>query len=236
MSVRDEVLWTTLIAGYAEEGLGEKALEHLKQMQLEGFIPNAVTLVCSLKACISIGAIDKGQQIHAEIVKEGFDSNVFIGNVLVDIYSKYGMVVDASDILDTLTARDIVTWNSLIAGYVEHGRGEEALNCLLEIQVEGISPDPITMLCSLKACGTIKSSYSSHNIHDEIIVKGFENESHIKNILVDTYAKCGCFSDAECLLIRMQVQHILNYLGKHERSLKVHAQVRVYYLQWPSHN
>ena len=42
MSVRDEVLWTTLIAGYAEEGLGEKALEHLKQMQLEGFIPNAV--------------------------------------------------------------------------------------------------------------------------------------------------------------------------------------------------
>eukprot|EP00250_Pteridium_aquilinum_P027424 c34901_g1_i1 orf=2-265(+) len=68
--VRDVVLWTVLIAGYAEHGLGEKAIQCLEQMQIEGVFPNAVTIVCSLKACNSIGSTHKGQQLHVEIERQ----------------------------------------------------------------------------------------------------------------------------------------------------------------------
>ena len=64
LPVRDVVTWTSLIAGYAQHGYGEKALNCFQQMKCDGFSPDAFTFVCILKACGSIGAIDKGDEIH----------------------------------------------------------------------------------------------------------------------------------------------------------------------------
>eukprot|EP00250_Pteridium_aquilinum_P024641 c29380_g1_i1 orf=3-248(+) len=64
LSVRNVISWTALIAGYAEQGLGEEALICYEQMQLAGYPPDVVTFACALKACGSIKALDKGQEIH----------------------------------------------------------------------------------------------------------------------------------------------------------------------------
>eukprot|EP00250_Pteridium_aquilinum_P020973 c24999_g5_i1 orf=421-1284(+) len=82
LPARDVVVWTALIGGYVEHEHGEEALECFAQMQLEGFPPNAVTFVCSLKACGSIGSIDRGLRIHAEIEKKGLlGGDVFVGSI-----------------------------------------------------------------------------------------------------------------------------------------------------------
>lgn len=36
-------------------------------MQLESISPNVVAFVCSVKACGNIGAVDNGQELHAQI-------------------------------------------------------------------------------------------------------------------------------------------------------------------------
>eukprot|EP00250_Pteridium_aquilinum_P016285 c23034_g24_i3 orf=64-732(+) len=48
---RDVVSWNALITGYADYGHDEEALQCFEQMQLEGVLADAVTFVCSLKAC-----------------------------------------------------------------------------------------------------------------------------------------------------------------------------------------
>jgi pentatricopeptide repeat protein len=45
-----------------------------------------------------------------------------------------------------------VSWNALIAAYAQHGQGEEALNCLAGMQMEGLHPNTVTFRCILNAC------------------------------------------------------------------------------------
>ena len=46
-----------------------------------------------------------------------------------------------------------MVWNTLISGYAEHDYGKEVLNCFEQMKLEGVSPDAITFLCVLSACG-----------------------------------------------------------------------------------
>eukprot|EP00250_Pteridium_aquilinum_P022559 c25411_g4_i1 orf=121-1197(+) len=154
LAVRDVVSWTALIAGYAEHGPAEKALKFFLEMQQDKILPNAVTFSCVLKACGSIGDSDEGQKIHTEIVKEEYETDVTVGNSLVGMYAKCGLLTEALEIFEDLRVQDVVSWTSLIAGYAEHGPGEESLKAFENMQHEGISPDAVTYACSLKACSS----------------------------------------------------------------------------------
>eukprot|EP00250_Pteridium_aquilinum_P019894 c24620_g21_i2 orf=2-262(+) len=66
---RDIVSWNALITGFVQQGLAEKALSYFEWMQSGGFAPDACTFACVLKACGSMGDLDKGQGIHAQIVR-----------------------------------------------------------------------------------------------------------------------------------------------------------------------
>ncbi|KAK6148190.1 hypothetical protein DH2020_019102 [Rehmannia glutinosa] len=60
MSERSVVSWTTMIMGYAQNGLSEEALEMFEEMRLEGEEPNYITFICVLYACSQGGYMDKG--------------------------------------------------------------------------------------------------------------------------------------------------------------------------------
>ena len=138
--IRNIYTWNALIVGYAQQGLGQEALNCFDKMQShEGLSPDVVTFTCILKACGKVGAISKGEEIHVEIVKKRFlEKDVVLGNALVDMYAKCGILVKAKQVLEDLPIRDIVSWNALIAGYVQQGQGQEALNCLEHMQSEGL--------------------------------------------------------------------------------------------------
>eukprot|EP00250_Pteridium_aquilinum_P026643 c33353_g1_i1 orf=36-836(+) len=85
---RTIVSWNALIGGYAEHGLGEEVFGCLEGMQREGLSPDAFTYVSTLKACAILLDIDQGHESHAEIVKQGYGDDIFIGNALVDMYAK----------------------------------------------------------------------------------------------------------------------------------------------------
>ena len=75
-----------------------------------------------------------------------------LGNVLVDMYAKCGILAKAQEVLEELPRRNVACWNALITGYAQQGQGKEALNCLERMLKEGISPDEVTFLCVLSAC------------------------------------------------------------------------------------
>jgi pentatricopeptide repeat protein len=152
---RNIVSWSALIAGYAQRGEGHSALNCFEQMQSEGIRANAVTFICILKACGSVGAIDTGEKIHEEIIGRCLldKEDIVLGNALVDMYAKCGMLSKAAQVLESLPMRNVVSWNALISGYAEQGEGSEALECFEKMQKEeGISPNEVTFLSVLTAC------------------------------------------------------------------------------------
>ena len=66
--------------------------------------PNEVTYICILKACGSVRTIDKGKQIHEEIANKGLLlNNIVLGNALVNMYVKCGMLAKAQEVLEELS-------------------------------------------------------------------------------------------------------------------------------------
>ena len=151
--IQDVVSWTTLISGYVEYGIGDKALVCYERMQLQAISPNIATFVCSLKACITISAIDIGCKIHLEIERLGLiEKDLLVGNALVDMYMKCGSLIKAQDVFDMLPSRDVNSWNALITGYAKFKHGVEALRCFEHMQLEGVLPDSGTFVGVLVAC------------------------------------------------------------------------------------
>eukprot|EP00250_Pteridium_aquilinum_P020790 c24948_g3_i1 orf=1265-4363(-) len=196
MPVRDTVSWTALIAGYAEHGLGEEAVMCLKQMQVEGVSPNAVTYICCIKACRDVEMVDMGQTLHSEIVAKAFENDPSVGNALVDMYGKYGAVTEAQEVFSRLADRDAVSWNTLITSYADHEYGAEALTCFQRMQGEGICPTCVTYIGSLRACGTLRAVDKGQEIHRKIVTEGLEKETLVFNGVVSMYIKCGYFLEA----------------------------------------
>lgn len=208
---RDVVSWTALITGYAEHGHGMEALGYVKQMEGEGILPDSHTFVCSLKACGSIGAIDRGQEMHAQIVKKGLEAELFVGNALVDLYARYGLLESAQDVFSKLLVQDVISWNALITGYVEHTHWEEALYCFEQMLHKGISLNAVSFVCGLKACGIIGAADKGQELHVEIVSKGLEKEILVGNALVDMYAKNGLFEAAEIVFENLCIRDVVGW-------------------------
>jgi pentatricopeptide repeat protein len=86
----------------------------------------------------------------------------------------------------------VVSWNALIAGFVRHGHGEEALEHFAEMREQGFIPDGVTFSCVLKACGSVNSLDMGEETHAEVVKEGLHLENElVANAIVDMYVKCG---------------------------------------------
>ena len=173
-----------------------------RRMRNEGVEPNAVTFTCILKACGCIGDIDKGKEIHDEIACKGLlKKDIVLGNALVDMYARCCVLLKARQVLDELPSRDVVSWNTLILGYVQQGQDEEAMNCFEHMIGEGISPNVVSFIGILKACGSIGALDKGKQIHDEIVARGLLDKNVVLGTaLVDMFAKCGLLTKAQEVL------------------------------------
>ncbi|KAI5059673.1 hypothetical protein GOP47_0025992 [Adiantum capillus-veneris] len=190
--VRNVVSWNVLIAGYAHDGNGEAVLDCFEHMQLEGVPPDAVTFLCSLKACGLLGALDIGQWIHTEISRKGLShSDVEVYNALVDMYAKCSALSLAQEVFDSLHVQNIVSWNSLIGGFAQQGYGEEALRLFEVMLLKGLTPNSITFVCILKVCISLGTVWYGQRIHAYAVKVGLvDRDSVFGTALVDMYAKC----------------------------------------------
>ncbi|KAJ7521184.1 hypothetical protein O6H91_19G042000 [Diphasiastrum complanatum] len=237
---RDVVTWTTLISAYAQKDQGELALQFYQQMHEEGMVPDGRTFVAVLKACGSLAAVEagkmagvksvktrslkKGKLIHSQIVKMGLDTDIFVHNSLVDMYAKCGSMVDARQVFDNMRHRDVVTWNALILGYIQHGEIELALQLFTEMQGAGIVPDAWSFVAVLKACGSLaaledgkvvddksvkeRSLQKVKHLHSLLLKTGSNSDPLVSTTLVDIYAKCGSMKDAQQLFDNLPQQNV----------------------------
>ncbi|KAH7434558.1 hypothetical protein KP509_06G022800 [Ceratopteris richardii] len=210
---RDIFTWSALITGYARHDQGTQALKCLELMQREGLSPDSTTYSCSLKACGTIRSLEKGQQIHAQLVKQGLIGNdLVLSTALVDMYSKCGSLPRAQQMHEDLPFRDVVSWSALISGYAQQNKGMQALECFKKMKNEGLSPNAITYCCILNACGSIMAADEGVKIHDEIVRRGFlRNDIALGNALIDMYVKCGAFGKAQHVLAELPFRDTVSW-------------------------
>ncbi|KAH7366094.1 hypothetical protein KP509_18G063300 [Ceratopteris richardii] len=194
---KDVIPWNALIGGYVECGFGEQAIVTFESMQIAGIAPDIVTYVCALKACGITGAIDKGREIHIEVFRKGLQKKDRIGNATVDMYVKCGMLSAAQEVFDNISSHSIVSWNTLLAGYVDIGLSEQALKYFTQMQEEGVHPNHVSFVYLLKACGGIGAIAKGRELHAEIERHGLLQQDLVGTAVVDMYGKCSLLALAQ---------------------------------------
>ncbi|XP_078445780.1 uncharacterized protein LOC144714861 [Wolffia australiana] len=153
MPERDSISWAAMIAGYAQSGASEDALRLFIEMGRLGERLNRSAYTCALSTCADIAALECGRQLHGRLAKAGYATGCFVGNALLAMYCKCGSIDEAYDAFTEMTAKDVVTWNTMIAGYARHGFGREALEVFDWMLDLNTRPDDVTMVGVLSACG-----------------------------------------------------------------------------------
>lgn len=211
LQVRDVVAWNVLIAGYAQHGDGEKALQLFRQMQQQDMKPDETTLVSILQACSNIEALKDGELAHNHVIENGFGSNVYVGNTLILMYSKCGRLQDACTVFHTLPFRDVVTWNALISGYSQHGYAKEAFELFEKMQNLEVEPNYATFVSTLQACSSIALLEQGTCIHTHIVRVGCESDFNIGSALISMYARCGSIEDTYMVFCRLPRQSVVTW-------------------------
>jgi pentatricopeptide repeat protein len=80
-----------------------------------------------LNACAGLGALEDGRLVQERLIQSGCESDVFVGNSLVDRYAKCGSLEDAWRVFNKMPSRNTVTWTTMILGHVKCGQGQKAL-------------------------------------------------------------------------------------------------------------
>ena len=124
-----------------------------------------------IKTCTKKKDLYTGRKLHADIHRRCLlQRSPYLGNTLISMYIKCGLLAQAEQVHEELSLRNVITWNALISGYAQHGKSNEALNCLEQMQREGISPNVVTFTCILTACSKAGDIGSGEEIHEEIVL------------------------------------------------------------------
>lgn len=116
---KDVFLWNTLIRGYADLGPCQEAIVLYRDMHRIGLLPDRYTFPFVVRSCAVISALRVGREVHCNIIKNGLDLDVFVQSSLVTMYSQCGETLSSEQVFTEMLVRNIVSWTSMIAGYVQ---------------------------------------------------------------------------------------------------------------------
>ncbi|GJR86990.1 pentatricopeptide repeat-containing protein [Tanacetum coccineum] len=114
---------------------------------------------------------------------------------MITSLSQNGNIEKAREYFDEMPERNVISWNSMLAGYVQHGFWEEGLNVLMRLQ--GVKPDWINFVSSIGACANAAILKLGHQIVSQVEKFGFGSDVSVKNSIVTMYSKCGRIREAE---------------------------------------
>ncbi|KAL8247208.1 hypothetical protein R6Q59_008424 [Mikania micrantha] len=191
--------WNSVIADLARDGDSVESLFAFSAMRKLSLTPNRSTFPCTIKSCSALCDLHSGKQTHLQAFVFGFHNDVFVSSALIYMYSKCGQLDDAQNLFDETPVRNMVSWTSMITGYVQNGRPYEALSLFRDFQTEAsvsgneneVFIDSVAMVSVLAACSSISNKNVTEGVHGLVFKRGFEENTRIGNTLVDAYAKCG---------------------------------------------
>ncbi|XP_057972951.1 pentatricopeptide repeat-containing protein At3g09040, mitochondrial [Malania oleifera] len=191
LDVRNVVLWNAMLGGYSQNGYAYEAFELFLLMRWCSYQPDEFTYTSILSACACLESLEMGCQLHSFIIKNNFNSNLFVGNALVDMYAKCGALKEARQQFELIRGRDNVSWNAIIVGYVQEQNEDEAFNIFRRMIFNGVVPDEVSLASVLSACANIQAIEQGKQVHCLSVKSGLGTGLYAGSSLIDMYAKCG---------------------------------------------
>ncbi|XP_072981164.1 putative pentatricopeptide repeat-containing protein At3g05240 [Typha angustifolia] len=238
INFRTTYLYNSIIRGISLSDEPEAALTMYRDMQRLGLSPDNFTFPFVLKAIDKIRHPTFGCCVHARVAKTGYEADVYVCTTLIHMYISCGEIGSARTLFEHAVNRNVVTWTTMIAGYVEGGRGSEAINLFRDMEVAGMEPNEITVVHALVACGQCRDLETGIWIHDRLLqwdIDPIGSNVVLATALLNMYAQCGSLKTARVLFDRMPQKNevswnamigVYNQFGQFDEVLRLFENMR----------
>ncbi|XP_009798881.1 pentatricopeptide repeat-containing protein At1g74600, chloroplastic [Nicotiana sylvestris] len=181
-------LWSNMISVLAQNSDSDKVIHLFQRIFQEDLKPDKF---CCSSVLGVVDCLDLGRQIHSYTLKSGLISNVNVSSSLFTMYSKCGSIGESYIIFELIEDKDNVSWASMIAGLVEHGFSDRAVELFREMSVEDVTPDEMTLTAILNACSSLQTVKTGKEIHGFIFRHGVGELGIANGAIVNMYTKCS---------------------------------------------
>ena len=191
--------WVTVINALAHAQRGtndELALFEASRMLNSGTKPNAFALANLVRATTDLGCYSFGQQLHSYVLRSGHFSRAYVSASIIRFYVRMHSLTDAYVLFVETPQPNVVSWNTLISGYVHAGQFGNALSLFTRLERSHVCADSFSFTSALAACGQLSLLILGRSIHSKVVKLGMVDGTVVANCLIDMYGKCGLVEDA----------------------------------------
>ena len=196
MPERNVATWNAMVSGLIQFKFNENGLFLFREMHELGFLPDEFTLGSVLRGCAGLRASYAGKQVHAYVLKYGYEFNLVVGSSLAHMYMKSGSLGEGEKVIKAMPMRNVVAWNTLIAGNAQNGHFEGVLDLYNMMKMSGLRPDKITLVSVISSSAELATLFQGQQIHAEAIKAGANSAVAVLSSLISMYSKCGCLEDS----------------------------------------
>ncbi|GJM92099.1 hypothetical protein PR202_ga08529 [Eleusine coracana subsp. coracana] len=204
-AARDPFSWNTLIRVHAA-GSPRRALLYLARMRQRGVAPDAYTFPAALKVCGCAPGCRVGFLVHADAVRRGLDGHLFTANALITFYCRIRDCRSGRKVFDEASGsvRDLVSWNSMVAGYVACGEMELAQKLFNEMPQR----DAFSWATMIDGYGKQAGGVDhARDLFDQMP----DRDLVCWNSMIDGYARHGRMDEAKTLFEEMPERNVISW-------------------------
>nr|XP_016471764.1 PREDICTED: pentatricopeptide repeat-containing protein At5g39680-like [Nicotiana tabacum] len=197
LSQRNVVSWSFLMAGYLHNGYAWEVTKLFKDMiSVDKIFPNEYVLSTVLSSCSSGGLLHEGRQCHALVLKAGLVFHQYVKNALLSLYTVSSDMEGVLEILKSVPGLDIITYNSILKGFLDHGYTSEALDVFSRMLADGSAGDSVSYVNIFGLCARFKDLKLGKQVHCRMLKSGLQLDVFLSSAIMDMYGKCGEISGA----------------------------------------
>ncbi|XP_021837657.2 pentatricopeptide repeat-containing protein At4g04370 [Spinacia oleracea] len=229
---KDVILWTSVISAFVQNDSACDALMVFRQMLGSCCTPSTSTIATVIAACAKMSSLLLGKSVHAYLLRQRMTLDIPVQNSLITMYAKCGHLRQSHASFDSMSERDIVSWNAIVAAYAQNGDLWQALCLLNEMRSTLQQPDYITIISLLQACASTGALQQGKWIHSFVTRTFSQTSIMVGTALVDMYSKCGDLKTAHKCFNQMPKHDIVSWStiitgygshGKGEMALKLYS-------------
>ncbi|RCV11654.1 hypothetical protein SETIT_2G203900v2 [Setaria italica] len=195
MQERDEVSWTSMVAGFATHGHSGEAFQVFRDMIVDGFTPDDVSLRPILSACNKPEYLLKGKEVHGHVFRV-YGGTTSINHFLVSMYSKCRDLKSAQRIFYATQCKDQDMLSSMISGYATNGYSEEAISLFQLMFTTGFRIDRFVCSSIISVCADMARPFYGKLLHGYAAKVGILSDLSVGSSLVKLYSKSGNLDDS----------------------------------------
>ncbi|KAM0859304.1 hypothetical protein ACQ4PT_047245 [Festuca glaucescens] len=208
---RNAVTLNGLIVGLVKQHCSEEALRIFMGTR-DSVVVNADTYVVLLGAIAEFSVPEdglmKGREVHGHVLRTGLiDLKIAVSNSLVNMYAKCGAIEKASRVFQLLSARDRVSWNTIISVLDQNGYCEGAMMNYCTMRQGCISPSNFAAISGLSSCSSLGLLAAGQQVHCDAVKWGLDLDTSVSNALVKMYGECGA---------RPECWEVFNSMAEHD--------------------